>query len=191
MLQYPLVWQEGQQWGKRLHSTEAGHVMKYVAPEKRWDKELETLLARVQLCGDMLAQEAGDQDRLMAIMIPSSATREFLHKGRCGNFSLSRELTFSQMERAPHFIVPARANSSYLHSWNAVSKFISATETYQFLEAKYLRARYECPDPDADSSAVTLYSQSGTAFRSALLEYSLRWRTAWPARLFYDGFHFS
>jgi hypothetical protein len=155
--------------------------MKYVAPEKRWDKELETLLARVQLCGDMLAQEAGDQDRLMAIMIPSSATREFLHKGRCGNFSLSRELTFSQMERAPHFIVPARANSSYLHSWNAVSKFISATAQYQLLEAKYLRARYECPDPDADSSAVTLYSQSGTAFRSALLGVRVSWPTAWPA----------
>jgi hypothetical protein len=170
---YPLHWIDGQQWGKRLNATVAVRIGAYVTPTSAFDPRSETIRDRMGLCAAML-QQSGDADapsniNLMAIMSPMSVVRDFMGHGNCDSFVTVKALSFTQMERAPHFILPADVPSLYLQTWNAVSKFVSATESYQGLEEKYLRARFKCPDTAADSSAITLKQQSGSGSYSALL----------------------
>jgi hypothetical protein len=169
----PLLWNEGQQWGKRLNATVGVRVGAFVSPNRTFDPRSETLRDRMGLCGEMLRQsaeiDAPSNINLMAIMSPMSYIRDFLANGNCGSFVNVPEVSFTQMERAPHFIVPAGLPTVYLQTWNAVSKFISATESFQGLEQKYLRARFKCPDVAADSSAITLQQQSGARSCSVVL----------------------
>ena len=166
------MWIDGQQWGKRLNATVGARVGAYISPPSTFNPRTETIRDRMGLCGDIL-RKSGDIDaqskiNLMAIMSPVSYIRDFLANGNCGSFVTVPELSFTQMERAPHFIVPAEFSDVYLQTWNAVSKFVSATEFYQGLEQKYLRAHFKCPDIAVDSAAITLQQQSGA--RSCFLE---------------------
>ncbi len=163
----PLEWAEGQQWGKRLLETNNVRVGRIVAPDLSSDggrPDDETILAE---CKKMLINAAAQpQGTKMAIMVSMSRARHFLADGNCDQFSLAPALQFSHMERMPHFIMPydsGVANRALPQTWNAVAKYISATEAYRGLERKYLGADFACNDPTPDASAVTLGQQSGAA----------------------------
>jgi hypothetical protein len=170
-LQHPLVWSDGQQWGKRLIETNNVRVGTLVAsdlgPNQSWPDDA-TIDDMMQGCSKML--EAAPIAQPMAIVVPASTARNFLNNpGYCQHFAIATNLQFSNMERAPHFIMTyesVRQSSNLLQTWNSVSKFISATEAYHALELKYLLPNFNCPAPAPDGSAVTLKDQYGAAWRS-------------------------
>jgi hypothetical protein len=163
-LMNPLLWVEGQQWGKRLLETNAVRVGTIVAPNLPPDARPD-LEMRIDECKNMLMNSAAQpQGSKMAIILPMSQARRFLADDNCDQFSLAPALKFSQMERMPHFIMPygtVVAKGRLIQSWNAVAKYISATEDYRLLAARYLGVDFACSEPPPDGSAVTLRQQSG------------------------------
>ena len=152
----------GQFWGQRLlASTRRGFVGGFVAPEERWDAPA-SMGDRMDLCAKRLRTAPDGQ--LMAIMMPKSVAREFL-KNNCADFALAPDLRFTSLESGPNFILAAglitQVDRKYLQTWNAVSKFLSATLEYRALEKKYLGTDTTCPTSDGDAKVMTLYQQSG------------------------------
>ena len=120
----------------------------------------------------MMEDAASSNGPLMAMIVPASISRWFLQgDGNCENFAHIKGMSFSQMETAPHFLVPIHLSTPVerivlLQTWNAVSMFVSAKLEYQALEHEYLKTTVTCPEPDPNSSAITLLAQAGAAFRS-------------------------
>jgi hypothetical protein len=169
---HPDAWKDGQQWGKRMQATTLTRLGKVVAPTDEWHRANATFLDRMGLCAKMLEDAALSNGPLMAVIVPQSISRWFLQRdGNCENFVLMKGMTFSQMEMAPHFLVPIHLSTPVerivlLQTWNAVSMFVSAKLEYQALEHEYLKTTFTCPEPDPNSSAITLLEQAGAAFRS-------------------------
>jgi hypothetical protein len=166
-LQRPLGWENGQQLGKRLMATNKVRVGSVVAPNissSGSEVSLDTMMAE---CKRMLINTAAQpQGGRMAIIVPTSQARDFLAEDNCDQFSVAGALRFSQIERMPHFIMPydtVRAHALPLQTWNAVVKYMSATEEYRHLEKKYLRADFTCNTQASSASAITLQQQSGAA----------------------------
>ena len=158
----PTVYFRGQPYGKRIAAT-IGRVGAIVAPATARKRD-ETEIDRVGLCAQMLRD--APPDKLMTILVPQSLARSFLARGNCGEFSIADGIKFTQIEAAPHFIMPFEMlrgeGREMLQSWNAVSKFVSATEQYQALEQKYLGTASSCGPATSRSSQISLYSQLGT-----------------------------
>jgi hypothetical protein len=157
----------GQFWGKRLlASTRRGLVGGFVGPTERWNTSQADFGDRMELCAKML--RAAPAGQMMAIMVSRSQARAFLKKGNCDNFELAPELRFSQLEVGPQFLFPLSSVVSpltrqMLPTWNAVSKFMSATVEYRALERRYLGTDTTCAPSAADSTNMTLYQQAGVA----------------------------
>jgi hypothetical protein len=152
----------GQFWGQRLlTSTRRGFVGGFVAPEERWNASA-SINDRMDLCAEKLRTAPDGQ--LMAIMMPKSVARHFL-KNNCDDFELAPDLTFSSLESGPNFVLAAglitQVDRKYMQTWNAVSKFLSATLEYRALEKKFLGTDTTCPTSGGDASKMTLYQQSG------------------------------
>ena len=156
----------GQFWGRRmLASTTRGFVGRFVGPDEMWNTSQHAMTDRMELCAAMM--RAAPETELMAMMVPKSEARAFL-SSNCDDFEVASDLRFSNFEVGPQFLVTAgivKLNESYLQTWNAVSKFLFATEEYRALENRYIGSTgVSCPTSGADDvSALTLYQQAGAA----------------------------
>jgi hypothetical protein len=155
----------GQFWGQRMLASErrGSFIHRFVAPDEPWNTSA-SMNDRMELCATIM--RAAPKDTPMAMMVPKSDARAFLKNENCDAFELAPSLRFSSFEVGPQFVMASsivKMNVSYLQTWNAVSKFISATEDFRALEQKYLGADFNCVgDSAADElGALTLYQQAG------------------------------
>ena len=124
----PDVVMGGQPWGRRVAATYE-RVGRMFTPKDPWaDRVRVTETDRVELCAQMLRDAPADE--LNTILLAQSLSRAFLARGNCDEFTASQGITLSQMETAPHFILPydmVQADRTLVQTFNAVSKFMSAT----------------------------------------------------------------
>jgi hypothetical protein len=131
VLQHPTMVFGGQQWGKRVLVTHSKLGAKAFAPDSPLQPGWR-LYERLELCAAIMRDAPNDQS--MGMIMPMSLAKGFLKRQHCDDFAIAPQLLFSQMEALPHFIVPynsAREPQYLLQTYNAVSKFISATDKYQ------------------------------------------------------------
>ena len=124
----PDVVMSGQPWGRRVAATYE-RVGRMFTPKDPWaDRVRVTETDRVELCAQMLRDAPADE--LNTMLLRQSLSRAFLARGNCDEFTASQGITLSQMETAPHFILPydmVQADRTLVQTFNAVSKFMSAT----------------------------------------------------------------